>query len=111
MFSFDDRERMAVIVRELRGDMTLRQMGKILGVSATTIRAWEHSEATPMIDQLEMIAQKKSWSLPYLYYQIKGTKPTVEDCERLIMLLNEEERFLLYGSVVKSMARTLATVA
>lgn len=110
MFTFDDKERMAVIVRDLRGDMTLRQMAKIMGVSATTVRAWEQSEATPMVDQLEMIAHKKGWSLPYLYYKIKGTKPTVEDCECLIMLLNEDEKFLLYGSVVKSMARTLTAV-
>lgn len=103
MFTFIERDRIANIVKDLRGDMTLREMGKLLGVSATTVRAWEQGESVPMMDQLEAIAIKKGCSFPYLYYSIKGTKPTVKEVESLVLLLPELDRYKVFGSVIQSL--------
>lgn len=69
------RQRLSEILIELRGDRSQRKYAKDLGVSFPALRSWEECESVPGLENLEMIASAKGWSLIQLLGYIRGEEP------------------------------------
>lgn len=66
------KERLAQLIKELRGQATQREFAKLLGTSYTAIQDWEKQIRLPKENNLSRIAKLKGWSqedlLLYLYH-------------------------------------------
>jgi len=57
------RERLADLIRLLRGQESLRSFSRRLGVSYVTVSSWEHCDAVPEYKYLERIADLRGWNI------------------------------------------------
>ena len=64
-------ERLASLIKKLRGDKSQRQFARVLGVSYAAVRSWEESESMPGLSSLEKIAAYSNQSLKDLLDYIK----------------------------------------
>lgn len=64
-------ERLAVLIKKLRGDKSQRQFAKVLGVSYAAVRSWEESESMPGLKSLEKIADYSNQTLEELLEYLK----------------------------------------
>lgn len=64
-------ERLAVLIKRLRGDKSQRQFAKVLGVSYAAVRSWEESESMPGLKSLEKIADYSNQTLEELLEYLK----------------------------------------
>jgi len=70
--SLRPRDKLANLVRELRGDQPLRKFSKEVGVSYTTISFWEQGKVWPDDEHLERLAQLKGLTFKELYDELEG---------------------------------------
>jgi transcriptional regulator with XRE-family HTH domain len=56
------KERLAQLIKELRGSTTQREFAKLLGTSYTAIQDWEKEIRLPKENNLQRIAQLKGWT-------------------------------------------------
>lgn len=65
------KQRLAQLVKELRGKATQREFARMLGTSYTAVQDWEKQVRLPKGENLERIAQLKGWTqaelLSYLF--------------------------------------------
>lgn len=66
------RQKLANLVRELRGEKSQRNFAKLLGVSYYAVQSWEKHTVWPDNDNLQKLADLKEWSLSELqvYLQV-----------------------------------------
>lgn len=66
------KQRLANLVRELRGEKSQRNFAKLLGVSYYAVQSWEKQAVWPDNDNLQKIANSKGWTLLQLqvYLQV-----------------------------------------
>ena len=57
------KEKLAELIRQLRGDQSQRAFAKTLGVSFASIQSWENGDAMPSTENLSVIAQKSGYTL------------------------------------------------
>jgi transcriptional regulator with XRE-family HTH domain len=82
----DEREKLAEIVRKLRGRRSKRVMADILGVSHPTITAWENCEVDPEPENLRKIAELRGQSFNQLIADLQ--QPTaIDPFEQLVAKL------------------------
>lgn len=60
------KQRLANLVRELRGERSQRSFAKLLGVSNQAIQYWEKERTWPDEDNLQKLAALKGWKLKQL---------------------------------------------
>lgn len=101
---YREREKIAELIKELRGDSSLRDYAKVLGVNYTTVRSWENGDTFPQLEYLEKIAHQLDWSLPKLYYYLKGEKPAFDQVRELAFLLSQGDRFKLSRDLLDSLS-------
>lgn len=93
LMDFEVRERLAAVIKEVRGSRSQRQFAKDLGVSFTTIRYWELCESFPNAENLELIAKTLGKSLEEFLMSLRRTVPPktphVIKAENLLPLVNE----------------------
>lgn len=79
------RQRLANLVRELRGEKSQRNFAKLLGVSYYAVQSWEKQAVWPDDDNLQKLADLKGWSLSELqvYLQVPTNAEEVADDKRL----------------------------
>jgi len=82
----EEREKLAVIVRKLRGRRSKRIMAEILGVSHPTITAWENSEVDPEPENLRKIAELRGQSFNQLIADLQQSTP-IDPFEELLAKL------------------------
>jgi transcriptional regulator with XRE-family HTH domain len=88
--TIESREKLAKFVRNARGAMSYRAYGKIIGVSGTTVQAWEQQAYLPERDNLERLAESAGYSLQELLDYLKGKSlpdPAVSEIVRQIDVL------------------------
>lgn len=68
----DERERLGKLIREMRGELSLRQFARRLKCSQVAVSSWEHGDSSPDIESLEKIASLKGWSLYQLLAYCRG---------------------------------------
>ncbi|MBW4661208.1 MAG: helix-turn-helix domain-containing protein [Drouetiella hepatica Uher 2000/2452] len=56
------KEKLAQLIKELRGHTTQREFAKLLGTSYTSVQDWEKQIRLPKEDNLKRIAQLKGWT-------------------------------------------------
>lgn len=70
------KQRLADLVRELRGKKSQRSFAKLLGVSYYAVQSWEKQAVWPDDDNLQKLADLKGWKLwqlqAYLQVPPKG---------------------------------------
>jgi len=83
------RQRLAIVIRELRGERSQKEFSSILDVSQSTITNWESGRGgTPNLDNLEKIAKEKGQYPEVLLAELYGREV------RAITLINENELLL-----------------
>lgn len=68
-------DRLVDLVRELRGDLSQRQLAKKLGVSDSSVHFWEAGTAWPGTQNLKKLAKMKGWTLDELQAYLEGEVP------------------------------------
>ncbi len=79
------REKLVEVIKLARGSMSLRAFGKQLGVSATSVLAWEKGEKVPDTANLGRIAAQAGYTLEELLCCLEG-KPVPEASELSVIL-------------------------
>ncbi|HBE17080.1 MAG TPA: hypothetical protein DDW51_05575 [Cyanobacteria bacterium UBA11367] len=72
--NYQERQKLAEIVRKLRGTTNIREFAKKIGVSHPTILGWENCENEPTLRSLEKIAQLRGETLTELTNFLSGTE-------------------------------------
>ncbi len=72
------KEKLASLVRELRGNKSQRSFAKLLGVSYYAVQTWEKQAVWPDDDNLEKLANLKGWTKEQLqlYLHISQVAPS-----------------------------------
>lgn len=72
------KEKLASLVRELRGSKSQRSFAKLLGVSYYAVQTWEKQAVWPDDDNLEKLANLKGWTKDQLqlYLHISQAAPS-----------------------------------
>ena len=79
------KQKLVEVIKLARGEMSLRAFGKQLGVSATSVLAWEKGEKVPDTANLASIAAKAGYSFEELLCHLEG-KPLPEASELSVIL-------------------------
>lgn len=61
------RDKLIVLLREVRGDSSQREFARNLGFSYAALRSWESGESIPSLQNLDRIAQCKGWTIIQLF--------------------------------------------
>jgi transcriptional regulator with XRE-family HTH domain len=80
-------ERLATLVRELRGSKSQGQFARLLKVSRSTVTLWESHLALPSSKNLMNLARLKGWNFEEISaYMEEGKLP--DNCEQIEHILN-----------------------
>lgn len=66
------KQRLTYLVKELRGEKSLRHFGKQLGVSYQTVALWEQERTWPDDEHLRRLAELKGWTPEQLQVYLEG---------------------------------------
>ena len=111
-------ERLAFLIKKLRGEKSQRQFAKILGVSYAAIRSWEESESMPGLTSLEKIAAYSNQSVQELleYRKAEGKDKSkvaqlpstcfAEDLFPQVKKLPKKEKSKLAQFLIKELAKS-----
>lgn len=78
-------ERLAILVRELRGPLSQSQFSKKLGLGRSTVWLWESRTALPDAENLQKLARLKGWTLEQMQaYLAEGELPSEEPLEQIL---------------------------
>ncbi len=72
------KQKLANLVKELRGERSQRTFAKLLGVSNQAIQYWEKERTWPDDDNLQKLADLKGWTLLQLQAYLGGEPQTDE---------------------------------
>lgn len=101
-------ERLAELIKELRGDTSQRRFSVQLGVSKSSVNFWESGLSFPDTENLEKLANFKGWTLAELQtYLTKGDLPTDDSLQQILNKL----RSLPTEAVVKVVSVGVETLA
>lgn len=64
------KERLAQLIKELRGNTTQREFARLIGTSYTAIQDWEKQIRLPSLKNLKRLAQLKGWTQAELFHYI-----------------------------------------
>lgn len=88
--NLESRQRLADFVVKARGRKSYRAYGKLIGVSATTVQAWERLDSMPETENLKAIAASAGYNLQELLAHLEGQplpEPAVDQIVRQIQSL------------------------
>ena len=99
------RERLANLLKELRGERSQRSFAKLLGVSNQAVQNWEKQRAWPDDENLQRLAELKGWTLEQLKTHLNGE--TTADESVICMAVNEDSELPLYVQQLLAEVRAL----
>ncbi|MBR8840016.1 MAG: helix-turn-helix transcriptional regulator [Stigonema ocellatum SAG 48.90 = DSM 106950] len=101
-------ERLAALIKELRGACSQRRFSQQLGVSKSCVNFWESGLAWPDTENLEKLAELKGWTLAQLQiYLVKGELPSEEPLDQILkqlQLLPNEALVQVASAAVRTLA-------
>ena len=78
-------ERLAELIKELRGATSQRRFSQQLGVSKSSVNFWESGLSFPDTENLEKLANFKGWTLAELQtYLTEGELPTEDSLQQIL---------------------------
>ena len=101
-------QKLATLVRELRGSLSLRDFAEKIGASHTDVRRWESGKGEPRLRVLGKIAAFRGWTLDELMVYLEG-EPLPKE-QRIPQLL-AEVRSLPFEDAVQVAKVALETIA
>ena len=63
---------LATLLKELRGESSLREFAEIIGATHVSLRLWESGKGEPRMRVLSRIAAFKAWTLDELMVYLEG---------------------------------------
>jgi transcriptional regulator with XRE-family HTH domain len=99
------RERLANLLKELRGERSQRSFAKLFGVSNQTVQNWEKQRAWPDDGNLQRLAELKGWTLEQLKTYLNGETPA--DKSASCADVSEDSELPLYVQQLLAKVRTL----
>ena len=81
----EGRKKLSQIARAARGSMSQRAFAKFLGVSYTTVQAWERGDSIPDIQNLAKIADRADYSIEELFSDL-GIRTASEPSDLAVIL-------------------------
>ncbi|MEO0843858.1 MAG: helix-turn-helix transcriptional regulator [Cyanobacteria bacterium J06643_5] len=81
----EGRKKLSEIARAARGSMSQRVFAKFLGVSFSTVQAWERGDSIPDIQNLAKIAERAEYSIEELFGDL-GIKPASKPSDLAVIL-------------------------
>lgn len=103
-----EAERLASLLRELRGTLSQNAFAKKLDVNRSTVTLWESCATWPEPKNLQKLAQLKGWNLEQIqFYLEKGQIPSSDRLEEIL----HQVRLLPSDAVAKIGAVALETLA
>lgn len=103
------KQRLIEVVKKARGGRSLRGFARAVGVSVTTVQAWESGQFVPERDNLTRIAASAGMSLDELLDRLDG-KPVKEPIDQIL----EQVRYMPLSQVAeisKAIAERFASAA
>ena len=101
-------QRLAKLIKQLRGDASQRRFSEQLGVSKSSVNFWESGLSFPDTENLEKLAIYKGWTLAQLQdYLTKGELPSDDSLQQILTQL----RSLPTDAVVKIVSVGVETLA
>ncbi|MEM7595950.1 MAG: helix-turn-helix domain-containing protein [Mastigocoleus sp.] len=101
-------QRLAKLIKQLRGDASQRRFSEQLGVSKSSVNFWESGLSFPDTENLEKLATYKGWTLAQLQdYLTKGELPSDDSLQQILTQL----RSLPTDAVVKIVSVGVETLA
>ena len=79
------KQKLVEVIKLARGSKSQRAFGRQLGVSATSVQAWEKGIKTPDTENLARIAAQAGYTLEELIYCLEG-KPVPEASELSVII-------------------------
>ena len=80
------KEKLAELIRQLRGDQSQRAFAKTLQVSFASIQSWENGDAMPSTENLSAIAHKSGYTLQGLIAYLEDRPiPKNTSIEEIVM--------------------------
>lgn len=91
------KERLAQLIKELRGCTTQREFAKLLGTSYTSIQDWEKQIRLPKEKNLKRIAQLKGWTQEELlrYLFLSDSQSLITSSEPFEILITQVQTLSL----------------
>ena len=99
---------LAILLKELRGERSLREFAELIGATHVSLRTWEAGKGEPRMRVLGRIAAFKSWTLDELMLHLEG-EPLPKG-PRIPQLL-AEVRSLPFEEAVQVAQAALETIA
>ena len=88
--TIDSKQRLADLIKVLRGNQSQRAFAKNLGVSFASIQSWENGYAMPSMDNLNLIATKAGYTLQGLIAYLEDRPiPKTATLEEIIMQIKD----------------------
>ncbi|NMG23054.1 helix-turn-helix transcriptional regulator [Brasilonema bromeliae] len=85
------RQRLAELLKELRGERSQRSFAKLLGVSNQAVQYWEKERTWPDDNNLERIAELKGWTLLQLQVYLEGEQERSSVADEDVNRVNDSE--------------------
>lgn len=101
-------QRLAALLKELRGNCSFREFAAIIGTTHTNVRQWESGKGEPRLRVLGKIAALRGWTLDELMVYLEGSALPKEP--RIPQLL-AEVRSLPFEEAVQVAQVALETIA
>ena len=99
---------LATLLKELRGERSLREFADMIGATHVSLRLWESGKGEPRMRVLSKIASLKDWTLDELMVHLEGS--ALPKGPRIPQLL-AEVRSLAFEDAVQVAKVALETIA
>lgn len=98
------RTRLSELIKEIRGDDSLRKLARELGVSAVAVCSWENCDSVPAFDSLDAIAKKRGWTIYELlsYLREEDMSPNTDKIFQDAMTLTAKDKIRLASLLLAS---------
>ena len=100
----EQRQRLSELIREIRGERSLRELARELEVSAVSVNSWEKGDSVPGIESLDAIAHAKGWTIYKLLAYLRGDNlsPSTDEIFAQAMELSPKEKIRLASLLLSS---------
>lgn len=91
-----ERESFARIIKTWRGNEKVRPFARKLGISHTTLIAWEKVESDPNFESLARVARMRGQTVEQLMQEVRGEQPSapLDSTEDFLRTVTEVARVM-----------------
>lgn len=97
-------QRWSELIKEIRGEQSLRVIARQLKVSPVAISSWEYGDSVPTVESLDKVAKLKGWDIYQLlrYLRDESFSPNIDEVFKLAIALPTHEKLKLATMLLTS---------